>query len=54
MRMDEHCIICERVRNVADRRELEQRERDKEEAERLRQNAWYKEMPGRKKPRDED
>lgn len=54
MGTDEDCVICETVQDLADRRELEQRERDKEEAERVRQNGWYTETAGRKKPRTED
>jgi len=54
MGTDEDCVICETVQDLADRRELEQRERDKEEAERVRQNGWYTETAGRKKPCTED
>ena len=54
MGTDEDCVICETVQDLADRRELEQRERDEVEAKRLREDAGYTETPGRKKPRTED
>ena len=49
--IDEECISCKIVQDLADRLAVQQRKRDEKEAKKLRDGAWFKQLMGRKKPK---